>query len=192
MIVTTRLKQIWELILKKAGLSSVKVISSSRISDRLVVNAEVKAAMVTQFKEHELKTIAIGDSTLDLEMLKIADRAVIVVGGRISGGSKSMKKLLGKAIDMKLLKAEQTLLLSTASYLIDPKKLLVVDLKAARFVTDIFALKDKDGAKTIYLINITDRVVTNSSNHQPEMPSTQALFSGKATLKLVSTSLHMT
>jgi hypothetical protein len=82
------LKQIWELILKKAGLSGVKVISGGRISDRLVVNAEVKAAVATQFKEHGLKTIAMGDSTLDLDMLKKAYRAVVVVGGGTSGGSK--------------------------------------------------------------------------------------------------------
>jgi spore coat polysaccharide biosynthesis protein SpsF (cytidylyltransferase family) len=58
-IVTTGLKQIWELILKKAGLSGVKVIGGSRILDRLVTNAEVEAAVVTQFKEHGLKTYAI-------------------------------------------------------------------------------------------------------------------------------------
>jgi hypothetical protein len=43
-----------------------------------------------------------------------------------------MKILLEKAIDMKLPKAEQTLLPSTASYLMDPKKLPVVDLKALK------------------------------------------------------------
>jgi hypothetical protein len=100
-----------------------------------------------------------------LEILKKADRAIVVVGGGTSGGSKSMKQLLEKVIDMKLLKAEQTLLPSTASYLMDPKKLLVVDLKAPRFIADIFALKDKDGAKTIHLINATDR----SSNKTPRI-----------------------
>jgi hypothetical protein len=65
--------------LKKAGLSSVKEIDSGGIIDRLVVNAEVKAAVVTRFKEHGLKTITMGENTLHLEMLKKADRVVVVV-----------------------------------------------------------------------------------------------------------------
>jgi hypothetical protein len=47
-----------------------------------------------------------GDSTLGLEILKKANRAIIVVGGGTSGGSKLIKKLLEKSIDMKILKAD--------------------------------------------------------------------------------------
>jgi hypothetical protein len=61
---------------------------------------------------------------------------------------------------MKILKVDQTLLPLTVSYLMDPKKLPVVDLKAPRFITDIFALKDKDSAKTIHLITAIDRAAT--------------------------------
>ncbi|KAJ9657513.1 hypothetical protein H2198_004274 [Neophaeococcomyces mojaviensis] len=125
-VVTSGLRRVWEKILQREGLD-VKVIGGNRISDGFVVTAAVKAALVTRLQDvHKQNVWAFGDSPLDLEMLKEADRAVVVVG-EVCTRSKAMDVQLAKAIDEGL-GAHQVLLPSTAPPRLNTTKLPVMQL----------------------------------------------------------------
>ncbi|EME79800.1 uncharacterized protein MYCFIDRAFT_64502 [Pseudocercospora fijiensis CIRAD86] len=81
-VVTCGLRRIWEKVLQRAGLfEHVKVIGAGRFDNGYVVSGETKARIVQHLQsKHDMKVCAIGDSKLDLPMLREADSGVVVVG----------------------------------------------------------------------------------------------------------------
>ena len=128
-IVTCELHRVWEKALQRAGLSeSVKVIGAGYTTDTdaCVVTAGVKAALVTALQQiHHMYVWAFGDSTVDLEMLRMADEAIVVVGDERTR-SKTMEMALNAAID-KGLRARQVLLQSSTTPRLDVTKLPMTD-----------------------------------------------------------------
>ncbi|KAI0401088.1 uracil phosphoribosyltransferase-domain-containing protein [Xylaria palmicola] len=110
-VVTSGLRRVWEHVLKREGLSNtVKVIGGGRISNKFVVTANVKAAIISRLKHvHYMYVVAFGDSPLDLPMLNRADEAYVVVGLE-DLRSKTMDAALSQAIEKDGLRASQVLL----------------------------------------------------------------------------------
>jgi uracil phosphoribosyltransferase len=78
-------------VLKRHGLSHVKIVGGGRIVDGYVVTDAVKGNIVDKLREKKIRVVAFGDSPLDMEVLKKADQAYVVVGDKKSR-SKSMPK----------------------------------------------------------------------------------------------------
>ena len=137
-VVTSRLRRVWDKVLQREGLSKeVEIIGGGRIEDKLVISAEVKGALVARLREvHHKYVWAFGDSPLDLEMLRKANRAVIVVGEEQSR-STTMDKALMDAIDYHGLRAHQTMLPSNASPRLDTTKLPLMKLTEPDFVNSL-------------------------------------------------------
>ncbi|KAK3171839.1 hypothetical protein OEA41_003923 [Lepraria neglecta] len=137
-VVTCGLRRVWDKVLEKEGLSEkVKVIGGGRIADGFVVSAAVKGALVARLKEtHHMYVWAFGDSPLDLDMLRKADRAIIVVGEEQTR-SKTMDAALTNAIDYDGLRAHQAVLPSNASPRLDVTKLPVIKLTEPEFVKSL-------------------------------------------------------
>ncbi|KAL9617762.1 MAG: hypothetical protein Q9160_007475 [Pyrenula sp. 1 TL-2023] len=81
-VITCGLRRIWEIVLERADLSQkVKVIGGGRVGDSLVVDAEVKGALVDRLHNtYNVYVWAFSDSRLDIPMMRKADRAIVVVG----------------------------------------------------------------------------------------------------------------
>ena len=128
-VVTSGLRRIWEKVLEREGLSEkVKVIGGGRIADSFVVSAAVKGALVARLREaHHMYVWAFGDSPLDLDMLRKADGAIIVVGEEQTR-SKTMDAALMNAIDYDGLRARQAVIPSNASPRLDVTKLPIIKL----------------------------------------------------------------
>ena len=126
-VVTCGLGRVWEIILDRNGLSgTVKVVGGGRIADGFIVSAEVKGDLVTHLQKlHKLPVCAFGDSPLDLDMLKKADKAFVVVGEKASR-STTMDTVLEKAIDGDGLQANQILLPTTAAPRLNITKLPLI------------------------------------------------------------------
>ena len=140
-VVTCGLRRVWDKVLEREGLSeNVKVIGGGRIADGFVVSAAVKKALVARLQEvHHMRVWAFGDSPLDLDMLRKADQAVVVVGEEQTR-SKSMDELLTHAIDVHGLRARQAVLPSNASPRLDDlddAKLPIIKLTGPEFVKDL-------------------------------------------------------
>ena len=99
LVVTCGIRSVWEKAIEREGLSAtVKVIGGGRLDDGLVVTPSVKAGLVHYLRTvRDLYVFAFGDSTLDLEMLKAADHAIVITGDK-NTRSKSMEKNLAEAI----------------------------------------------------------------------------------------------
>lgn len=97
-VVTCGLRKIWENILKRKGLTHVQVIGGGKMKNGYVVTPDVKGAIAAQLKPQNLRVLAFGDSPLDMEMLKTADEAYILVG-EAPHRSYSMDKALSTTID---------------------------------------------------------------------------------------------
>lgn len=125
-VITGGLRRVWDMVLEKEDLSdTVKVIGGGRVADEIVVNDEVKGALVTRLQEkHGMYVWAFGDSPLDLLMLQKADLAFVVVGEE-QARSKTMEKKLEDAIENKGLRARQILLPQTTKAWLDPTKIPV-------------------------------------------------------------------
>ncbi|KAG0636937.1 uracil phosphoribosyltransferase-domain-containing protein [Tuber brumale] len=134
-VVTCGLRRVWEKVLEREGLSkTVKVIGGGRVADGFVVNAAVKAALVTRLRDiHRIYVWAFGDSVLDLPMLSKADQAIVVVGEEQTR-SKTMDAALLNAIDNDGLRARQALLPSNAPPRLDTTKLPLIQLTDPEFI----------------------------------------------------------
>ncbi|KAI0440622.1 uracil phosphoribosyltransferase-domain-containing protein [Xylaria telfairii] len=134
-VLTCGLRRVWEKVLEKEGLSGeVQVIGGGRISDGLVVNAAVKAALVSRLKDvYRMYVVAFGDSPLDLPMMKKADESIIVVG-RENTRSQTMDAALAKAIELDGLRASQVLLPSDAPPRLDIGKLPLTQISKLKVV----------------------------------------------------------
>jgi len=141
-VVTCGIKRIWDLVLDKQGLTGkVKVIGGGRVTDGFVVTPEVKAALVSRLQDiHGVFVWVFGDSPLDLPMMKIADRATVIVGDE-RFRSKTMDVALLKAIDVDGLKVDQAILAPDASPRLDLVKLPVTKLRGEDFVASILSLR---------------------------------------------------
>ncbi len=128
-VVTCGLRRVWEKVLKREGLSSTaRVIGGGRISDAYVVTGAMKAALVACLKEaHGMYVWAFGDSPLDVDMLRQADQAVVVVGDEQTR-SKTMDKVLLEAMGQKGPQWRQMVLSRNAPPRLDTTKLPLVDL----------------------------------------------------------------
>ena len=140
-VVTCGLRRVWELILKREGLSdTVKVVGGTRLSDGFVVTPAVKEALVKRLQHtHQLNVWAFGDSPSDMGMLKKANYAVVVVGeGQYR--SNSMEEELEKEISAhRLVNARQALLPGTAPHRLDLEKLPTADLTAQSFLDSVMS-----------------------------------------------------
>ena len=138
-LVTCGLRVIWEKILEMEGLTDkVRVLGNGRLNENLVVDAQVKAEVVSHMRQvHRLFVTVFGDSTLDLPMLGRANHAVIVVGNE-HGRSKSMDASLAQWIKQKGLHARQAVLDPEAAPRLDEKKLPLVRLRDPSFIDVIF------------------------------------------------------
>ncbi|KAF2022606.1 uracil phosphoribosyltransferase [Setomelanomma holmii] len=127
-VVTCGLRQIWDKVLEREGLSeTVSVLGGGRLVDGFVVTAAVKAAVVARLQDvYQVYVWAFGDSPLDLEMLCKADEA-IVVSGEEESRSKSMDAALTKAIEDGL-QARQAVLPRNATPRLDTAMLPLVQL----------------------------------------------------------------
>lgn len=110
-IVTCGLRPVWEIFLESLGLrQKITVIGASRLSDGYLVTPKTKQDIVSRLKtQHKMYVTAIGDSEVDLPMLKKADKAFLVVGPADSR-SNSIEPRLQEAIDNEGLRAQQILL----------------------------------------------------------------------------------
>ena len=155
-IVTCGLRCVWEKVLEKEGLSkTVKVIGGGRIADGFVVTAAVKAALVARLRDvYDVYVWAFGDSPLDLEMLRQADQAIVVVGEEQTR-SKTMDTALMDAIDKDGFRARQALLPSNASPRLDVTKLPVIQLTDHEFVDSVFCHPSRNTG--IQILHATDK-----------------------------------
>lgn len=163
-VVTSGLRRVWEMVLEGLGLfSEVKVIGGSRIEDGFVVTAAVKAALVAKMQdEYQLNVWAFGDSTLDLEMLRKADQAIIVVGEK---RSESMRAATATAILEKGLQAFQAMIPSSAARLLESDRLPVFHFKRGSFFVTgancpiIVAMDEHRGAANLLATPMRDASV---------------------------------
>ncbi|EWC47687.1 hypothetical protein DRE_02887 [Drechslerella stenobrocha 248] len=150
-VVTCGLRLVWDKVLERLGVSEkIKVVGGGRISDGLVVTAEVKAAVVTHLRAHyNMRVWAFGDSVLDLPMLCAADQAIVVVGEKQSR-SKTMEAALSTAIGSGKLLARQALLPSTVPPRLDTTRLPVAHLANPKFVDSIVCCLRRDRFEVLH------------------------------------------
>ncbi|KAI4112382.1 MAG: hypothetical protein LQ345_006463 [Seirophora villosa] len=136
-VLTSGLRRVWEKVLETASLSNnVTVIGGGRIADGIVMTGAVKGALVSRLREHhQMYVWAFGDSPLDLDMFKVADQAIVVVGDE-QMRSKSMESELTTAMDDGL-QARQVLLPRTGSPRLDIAKIPVVELTDEDFLESV-------------------------------------------------------
>lgn len=95
-VLTCGLGHVWQKVLRYLG-PNVHILGGKRIQDGCFVTPEVKKAIVERLKlDHGKTVIAVGDSEVDLPMLKAADHAYLVVG-KEDERSTSIDKLLPDA-----------------------------------------------------------------------------------------------
>ncbi|MCJ1404901.1 hypothetical protein MMC11_008127 [Xylographa trunciseda] len=137
-VVTCGLRRVWDKVLEREGLSEkVKAVGGGRIADGFVVSDAVKGALIARLREvHHKRVWAFGDSPLDMDMLRKADRAFIVVGQEETR-SKTMDAALADTIDYEGLQAHQVLLPSYASPRLDITKLPIIKLTESEFVNSL-------------------------------------------------------
>ncbi|KAF1994876.1 hypothetical protein P154DRAFT_501204 [Amniculicola lignicola CBS 123094] len=166
-IITCGLRRTWEMVLEKFNLhEKVSVVGGGRISDGFVVTAAVKAALVDQLRtKHHMHVWAFGDSSLDLDMFKKADQAVVVVGER-EARSKTMDAELRDAIDFLGLRARQVLVPDGKNHhprLSEyPSKLPVIKIDEHLYDA-ILGRKLFDGRKVIHATNQNQAMVLMTS-----------------------------
>ena len=155
-VVTSGLRRAWLKVLEREGLSKkVEVIGGGRIEDGFVVSGAVKRALVAHLQEvHNLHVWAFGDSPLDLEMLRQANQAVIVVGEKQTR-SAIMDEALTGAVDSHGLCAKQVLLPGTASPRLDTTKLPLMKLTEPGFVKILLGGRNPKGE--LQVLHATDK-----------------------------------
>jgi uracil phosphoribosyltransferase/phosphoserine phosphatase/adenylate kinase len=143
-IVSCGLLRVWEIVIERLGLrDTVAIIAGGRIADGMVVTAAVKTELVTRLQTyHNKKVWAFGDSVLDLEMLKAADQAVVVVIEE-EMRSGSMEDALLQAIENEALHARQVLIPETCSPRLDTTRLPLLDITKIDFVNTLLHRGDK-------------------------------------------------
>ncbi|CAI6342424.1 unnamed protein product [Periconia digitata] len=115
-IVTCGLGEVWRKVLERNGINEVNVIGNGHASEvdpwdkkSILVTPSVKGELVDKLHSRFHRVIAFGDSPLDLEMLKKADVACVVVG-KEEDRSRSMDPALEAAVFQGGLEAYQIIL----------------------------------------------------------------------------------
>jgi soluble P-type ATPase len=102
---------------------SVQVIGGGRLCDSYVVDAEVKAQLVSRLRTTYHQYVWVfGDSPLDVAMMQEADQAIVVVGEEGSR-SRSMDGALAQALTTTPMRARQALLPGTVRPRLDLARL---------------------------------------------------------------------
>jgi uracil phosphoribosyltransferase/adenylate kinase/phosphoserine phosphatase len=155
-VVSCGLRRVWEKVLEREGLSkSVAVIGGGRIADGFVVTAAVKDALAARLRDvHRLHVWAFGDSPLDLDMLKKAYQAIVVVGEEQTR-SKTMDAALMNAIDNDGLRARQAVLPRNASPRLDTTRLPLICLTEPEFVDSVLGRRGRHAS--LQVLHATDR-----------------------------------
>lgn len=155
-VVSCGLRRVWEMVLEREGLSeTVKVIGGGRIADGFVVTAAVKAALVSRLRQaNHMYVWAFGDGPLDLDMLRKADQAIVVVGEEQSR-SKTMDAVLMDAIINNGLVARQAVLPGGASPRLDSTMLPLVQLTGHEFVDAVLCSRSRHAG--LQVLHATDR-----------------------------------
>ncbi|KAH9882696.1 hypothetical protein J1614_000061 [Plenodomus biglobosus] len=137
-VVSCGLRRVWEKVLAREGLSNtVGLIAGGRLADSVVVTGAVKAAVVAHLQMTKQAYVwAFGDSPLDLDMFKVADKAVVVVGEE-STRSKTMELALSDAIQEGGLNAQQALLPRNTPPRLSLPRLPFVDLTNIDFIISL-------------------------------------------------------
>ncbi|KAL8902549.1 MAG: hypothetical protein Q9207_004605 [Kuettlingeria erythrocarpa] len=137
LLLTSGLRRVWEIVLQRNNLSkTVTVIGGGRITDGIVVTGAVKGDLVSHMRKNcGMHVWAFGDSPIDMEMLKVADEAIVVVGDEKTR-STSMEQELTTAISNGL-SARQVLLPGAVSPRLDTSRLPVVDITTNDFLNSI-------------------------------------------------------
>lgn len=137
-VITSGLRKIWEKVMQLAKLDhAVQVIGGGRLRDGYVVNAAVKAHLVSHLRNKYHQYVwAFGDSTLDLEMLQEADQAVVVVGDEESR-SHTMDDALAQALKTRQLRARQALLPCSVRPRLDCTRLPQCDPASGDFIKEL-------------------------------------------------------
>lgn len=150
-VISCGLRRVWEKVLEREGLSeTVGLIAGGRLADSLVVTGAVKAAVVAHLQNtHRAYVWAFGDSPLDLDMLKAADQAVVVVGEERTR-SKTMDSALSDAIEQGGFHARQTLLPRSVSPRLRISNLPVIDLTGIEFISALLERHDRSLGFSFY------------------------------------------
>jgi uracil phosphoribosyltransferase/phosphoserine phosphatase/adenylate kinase len=158
-VVTCGLRRVWEKVLEAKGLlETVKVIGSGPITDGFVVTGLVKAALVARLqKEYQALVYAFGDSPVDIDMLKKADQAIVVVGEE-GTRSVSMEDRLIKAIQNEGFEACQVIFPNDAPLRVNTTKLPVIDITGKHFLDSVFCRRKKDTTFPVYYPAITNAI----------------------------------
>ena len=145
-VITSGLRRVWDKVLEREGLSAkVKVVGGGRLADGFVVTETVKGAMVDHLRRtHQIYVWAFGDSPLDLDMLRRADRAIVVVGEEQTR-SKSMDAALAHAINNEGLQANQVVLPSSASPRLKVNDLPLINLIGPNFLESLLGTRYRNG-----------------------------------------------
>lgn len=151
-VVSCGLLRVWEILVERAGLRDmVGIIAGGRISDGMVVTAAVKATLVTRLQTyHNRRVWAFGDSPIDLEMLKAADQAVVVVIEQ-QKRSKSMEDALSHAVDHEGLRALQTVIPGSSSPRLDITRLPLIDITKVDFVNALLEQGRQTPGLSVYI-----------------------------------------
>ncbi|KAF2788261.1 uracil phosphoribosyltransferase [Melanomma pulvis-pyrius CBS 109.77] len=147
-VVTCGLRRVWEKVLERNGLTHVKVIGGSRISDDFVITGSVKGALVDRLLAKKLYVWAFGDSPLDLEMLEKADQAVLVVGKK-EARSTTMDDALNTAIDNGL-RVRQVVVPNTETPRLDIEKVPCISLEDSHVVDSVLCHRIPKGSNVFH------------------------------------------
>ena len=114
------------------------------MSDGFVVTPHVKGQFTKRLREQYNCTVyAFGDSPMDLDMLKIADHCIVVVGAEESR-SNSMDRALKAAMTDNRWKLRQVLLPKTVTPRMDAESLPIIELADANLLRQIKSHRTKE------------------------------------------------
>lgn len=81
-VVSAGIPRIWRAVLDRLGFPGVKVIGGIDPTDPFVFGRAEKGLIARLFRHQVRRMVAVGDSDVDTEMLRLADHAVVVVNNR--------------------------------------------------------------------------------------------------------------
>lgn len=156
LIVTCGRCQVWQKVLERYGLGTVKVIGSGPLSGTHthIVTPQTKARLVAHLqRSHRLHVVAVGDSVLDLGMSVQTERAIVVFGDEQTR-NRRMEEELAKSLESGALSAKQTVLARGSPPRLTTRVLPLVDLNGSDFYEHI--LRRSSLGLVLNIIHFTD------------------------------------
>ena len=156
-VATCRLRRVWNKVLERERPSEkVKVIGGGRIADGFVVSAAIKGAFVSRLREtHHIYVWAFEDSSLNLDMLRMTNQAIIVVGEE-QIRSKAMDVALTSAIDYHDFWVRQIVLSIKISPRLNFTKLVMIKFTEFEFVESFLRGRFTHGGLQIFCFTDTN------------------------------------